>query len=186
MCVCGDQLLLIGLDWDSHTRLSKLDDSANKIDALVLAAAGLTRVGLGHRISQTLDKFMLHAVSQGALGVECRENDTRVLDILKTLDHTETRITCLCERAMMRELEGGCHVPIGVQSKLEGNTLKLNGMVASLDGKQYVEHSDQVDLDPESSLEKKQQVAETLGQGVAKKLVELGADKILEELSTSQ
>ena len=170
----------------SHTRLSKLDDPDNKIDALVLAAAGLTRVGLGHRISQTLDKFMLHAVSQGALGVECRENDTRVLNLLKTLDHTETRITCLCERAMMRELEGGCHVPIGVQSKLQGNTLKLHGMVASLDGNQYVEHSDQVDLDPESSLEIKQQVAESLGQGVAKKLVDLGADKILKELSTSQ
>ncbi|CDS11171.1 hypothetical protein LRAMOSA03434 [Lichtheimia ramosa] len=179
-------LEIVSVRGNIHTRLSKLDDPANKIDALVLAAAGLTRVGLGHRISQTLDKFMLHAVSQGALGVECRENDTRVLNLLKTLDHTETRIICLCERAMMRELEGGCHVPIGVQSKLEGNTLKLNGMVASLDGKQYIEHSDQVDLDPESTLEKKEQVAEALGQGVAKKLMQLGADSILKELSTSQ
>ncbi|KAI7854103.1 porphobilinogen deaminase [Circinella umbellata] len=166
-----------------HTRLSKLDDPENGLDALVLAAAGLIRVDLGSRINQTLNGVMLHAVSQGALGIECRANDARVLKLLKALDHEETRIVCTAERAMMRELEGGCTVPIGVQTTLEGDTLKLDGLVASLDGKQIAEFKDETKLDLSASLEAKEQVAGALGQSVAHALIKAGADVILKELN---
>ena len=167
----------------SHTRLSKLDDPENGLDALVLAAAGLIRVGLGSRINQTLNGVMLHAVSQGALGIECRANDARVLNLLKALDHEGTHIVCMAERAMMRELEGGCTVPIGVQTSLEGDTLKLDGLVASLDGKQIAEFKDEAKLDLSASLETKEQVAGALGQSVAQALIKAGADVILKELN---
>ncbi|KAI9248867.1 porphobilinogen deaminase [Phascolomyces articulosus] len=169
-----------------HTRLSKLDDPENGLDALVLAAAGLIRVGLGPRINQTLNGVMLHAVSQGALGIECRANDTRVLNLLKSIDDEATHIVCNAERAMMRKLEGGCTVPIGVHTSLEGETLTLDGLVASLDGKQVAEFKDQIKLDLTSSLETKEQVAAQLGTQVAEALLKAGADVILKELNSEK
>ena len=170
----------------SHTRLSKLDDPENGVDALVLAAAGLTRVELGSRISQILDGVMLHAVSQGALGIECRANDTRVLNLLKPLDHAETRLLCMAERALMRKLEGGCSVPIGVRTTLEGQTLTLDGLVASLDGQHVAQFKDQVTLDAAATSDNKQKTAEGLGTSVAQKLLDSGADAILKEISADK
>ncbi|KAI9476625.1 porphobilinogen deaminase [Zychaea mexicana] len=168
-----------------HTRISKLDDPENGVDALVLAAAGLIRVDLGGRINQYLDDAMLYAVSQGALAIECRANDARVKDLLKALDHLETRIVCTAERAMMRELEGGCSVPIGVKTTFKGDTLTLDGLVASLDGKQVAECKDQTTVDLAASMESKEAVAKELGVRVAQKLLSKGADVILKEISES-
>ncbi len=115
------------------TRLEKLD--SGDYDCLILAAAGLSRLGFGDRIHQLIpSEVSLHAVGQGALGIECVNNSPEVLEIIKTLEDTPTAQRCLAERSFLRELEGGCQVPIGVNSKIENQDLVLTGMVASLDG----------------------------------------------------
>ncbi|MDR9402126.1 MAG: hydroxymethylbilane synthase, partial [Halothece sp. Uz-M2-17] len=115
-----------------NTRLKKLDNG--EYDALVLAVAGLQRLGMGDRVSQAIpSEVSLHAVGQGALGIECREGDTRILDLLKAIEDPDTRDRTLAERSFLRELEGGCQVPIGVNSVIAGEQLTLTGMVASLD-----------------------------------------------------
>jgi hydroxymethylbilane synthase len=123
------------------TRLEKLD--AGEYDCLILAAAGLGRLGLGERIHELIDpSISLHAVGQGALGIECRLGDQGVLEQIKVLEHLPTARRCLAERAFLRQLEGGCQVPIGVNSSFEGpesdQQLVLTGMVAALDGKRLI------------------------------------------------
>ncbi|KAI8080012.1 porphobilinogen deaminase [Halteromyces radiatus] len=170
-----------------NTRLSKLDDPNGQYAAIVLAVAGLTRLNMTHRISHILSPSeSLHAVSQGALGVECRENDPVCTDLLVSLNHPLTRLVCTSERSLMRTLEGGCSVPIGVNSSYgDDHVLKLRGLVASLDGQTVVEHEDQISVDPSLSLESQYKLANDLGVTVANKLLELGADAILKELSHS-
>lgn len=119
------------------TRLAKLD--SGEFDAIILAVAGLQRLGMGDRIGQVLTpEVSLHAVGQGALGIECRGDDTEVLELLKAIEHPPTRDRTLAERAFLRELEGGCQVPIGVNSVIDGENLTLTGIVASVDGQQVV------------------------------------------------
>ncbi|WP_009633532.1 hydroxymethylbilane synthase [Synechocystis sp. PCC 7509] len=119
------------------TRLAKLD--SGEFDAIILAVAGLQRLGMGDRIGQILKpEISLHAVGQGALGIECRSDDTEVLALLKAIEHAPTRDRTLAERAFLRELEGGCQVPIGVNSVIDGENLTLTGIVASVDGQQVV------------------------------------------------
>jgi hydroxymethylbilane synthase len=120
--------------------LKKLDE-AEDYDAIILAVAGLKRLGWGDRIGEVLSQDVsLHAVSQGALGIECRDNDPRVLALLQTLTHETTSLRCTCERAFLRRLEGGCSVPIGVFSEFFPATkeLVLQGGVFSLDGSKQV------------------------------------------------
>lgn len=120
-----------------NTRMARLDDG--EYDALILAVAGLERLGMGSRIHQVLSmELSLYAVGQGALGIECRADDLEVLSLLKAIEHVPTRDRVLAERAFLRELEGGCQVPIGVSTQLDGNTLTLTGIVASVDGQQVV------------------------------------------------
>jgi hydroxymethylbilane synthase len=153
------------------TRLSKLD--AGEYDALILAVAGLHRLDLGDRIHQVIpDDVSLHAVGQGALGIECRGDDTEVLELLKALQHQPTADRCYAERAFLRELEGGCQVPIGVNTVLEGDTLTLTGIVASLDGKNLVK----------DSVSGAASDAEQLGTDLAHRLKQQGAQTILDEI----
>jgi len=153
------------------TRLEKLD--SGEFDCLILAAAGLGRLGLGERIHELIDpSISLHAVGQGALGIECREGDTAVLEQIKVLEHLPTARRCLAERAFLRELEGGCQVPIGVNTRFDGDTLVLTGMVASLDGQRLIR--DEVRGD--------QTNPEALGIELAHKLKDQGAGAILEEI----
>lgn len=120
-----------------NTRMAKLDEG--EYDALILAVAGLQRLGMGDHIHQVLPtELSLYAVGQGALGIECRADDLEVLSMLKAIEHIPTRDRVLAERAFLRELEGGCQVPIGVTTQLDGNTLTLTGIVASVDGQQVV------------------------------------------------
>lgn len=117
-----------------NTRLAKLDNG--EYDALILAVAGLKRLGMNERIHQILSpEVSLYAVGQGALGIECRADDVELLSLLKTIEHAPTRACVSAERAFLRELEGGCQVPIGVNTHLNGETLTLTGFVASIDGK---------------------------------------------------
>ena len=153
------------------TRLEKLDSGA--YDCLILAAAGLGRLGFADRIDQSIPgDISLHAVGQGALGIECVENQPEVMEIIKVLEHGPTSQRCLAERAFLRELEGGCQVPIGVNTRFEGDQLILTGMVASLDGKRLIrEQASGPSTDPES-----------IGLELATTLKGLGAGEILKEI----
>ena len=153
------------------TRLEKLD--SGDYDCLILAAAGLERLGFGNRIHQIIPgDISLHAVGQGALGIECVEDKPEVLEIIKVLEHTTTSRRCLAERAFLRELEGGCQVPIGVNSQVNNEDLTLTGMVASLDGKRLIrDEASGSAADPES-----------IGIELAGKLKQQGAGAILKEI----
>jgi hydroxymethylbilane synthase len=163
-----------------NTRLAKLDAEDSPFAGIVLAVAGLSRINMGHRVSQVLDPSLsLHAVSQGALGVECREDDARLVELLAPLNHYETRIRCASERSLMRTLEGGCSVPIGVNSRFEGRNLHLRGLVASVDGKQVAEDDAEIEIPDDADAES---YANQLGELVAKKLLDLGAREILDQI----
>ena len=157
------------------TRLEKLD--AGEYDCLILAAAGLGRLGLGDRIHELIDpSISLHAVGQGARGIECRLGDQGVLEQIKVLEHLPTARRCLAERAFLRQLEGGCQVPIGVNSSFEGpdtdQQLVLTGMVAALDGKRLIRDTVRGPAtDPEA-----------LGIELALLLRSQGAGEILEQI----
>lgn len=153
------------------TRLAKLD--AGEYDALILAAAGLERLGMGDRVHQILPKeISLHAVGQGALGIECRADDSEVLSLLKAIEHPETRDRCLAERSFLRSLEGGCQVPIGVNTEVSGENLTLTGIVASVDGQKFVK----------DTVTGKANNAEALGTELAQVLRQQGAQEILAEI----
>ncbi|MCU0524572.1 MAG: hydroxymethylbilane synthase [Elainella sp. Prado103] len=154
-----------------NTRLQKLD--AGEYDAIILAVAGLRRLNMADRIHQVISaEVSLHAVGQGALGIECRAEDSEILSLLKALEHPPTAYRCYAERSFLRELEGGCQVPIGVNTTIEGDTLKLTGMVASLDGQKLVK----------DSVEGATETAEALGIQLAHQLREQGAAEILEAI----
>ena len=114
----------------------------------------------------------LHAVGQGALGIECKSDDKKVLEIINVLEDKPTSQRCLAERAFLRELEGGCQVPIGVNSKIQNEQLCLTGMVASLDGERLIKDQYIGNIyDPEE-----------VGKELAKKLKQQGAEEILSEI----
>ena len=154
-----------------NTRLAKLD--AGEYDGIILAVAGLQRLNMSARIHQTLSAdISLHAVGQGALGIECREGDEEILKIVKALEDSATSERTTAERSFLRELEGGCQVPIGVNTSIEGDTLTLKGMVASLDGKQLLKET----------VSGNRSHATQLGIDLATKLRDLGAGDILAEI----
>ena len=153
------------------TRIEKLD--AGQFDCIILAVAGLRRLGFESRIHQIIpNEISLHAVGQGALGIECKSDDKKVLEIINVLEDKPTTQRCLAERAFLRELEGGCQVPIGVNSSIKNEQLHLTGMVASLDGERLIKDHNVGNInDPEQ-----------VGKVLAKKLKLQGADKILSEI----
>jgi hydroxymethylbilane synthase len=126
-------LRLIDLRGNVETRLRKLADEG--LDAVILAQAGLERLGLARRIGELLDPdWMLPAVGQGALGVECRADDTTTRALLAALDDGPTRQSVLAERALLRGLGGGCLVPVGARASVEGGHLTLQAAVLTADG----------------------------------------------------
>ena len=164
-------LEIIDLRGNVGTRLSKLD--AGNYDAIILASAGLKRLGLAERIRHTLEPVVsLPAVGQGALGLECRSQDQTVLDLILPLMHTETNACVRAERAFNAYLEGGCQVPIAGYATLENGQIHLEGRVGSVDG-QILLKAQQVGL-PEQ--------AEQLGVKLAQDLLAQGAGEILKAL----
>ncbi|MDY6903935.1 MAG: hydroxymethylbilane synthase [Thermodesulfobacteriota bacterium] len=164
-------LTIVPLRGNIDTRLSKLD--SGEMDAVILAAAGLTRLGFGNRITQYMDKtVMLPAVAQGALCIEIRENDLLIQPIVSTLEHRETRIAVTGERAFLRRLEGGCQVPMAAFAEIDGNTVSIEGLVADLDGSRLIR--DHVSGNPEAAAE--------LGVELAEKLLSVGAREILDTI----
>jgi len=151
--------------------------------ALILAAAGLVRLGLGDRISAYLtseDGGMLHAVGQGALGVEIREGDERIVALLEGISDRKAELACWAERSVMRTLEGGCSVPIGVETEwVSEEELRMKSVVVSLDG------SETVKADEKMTVRNKED-ADEFGRHVAKILVDRGAGKILEAITLNR
>jgi len=161
-------LKVVGIRGNVDTRLRKLDDG--EYDALVLAAAGLQRLGLKNRITALLKPpHMLPAVGQGALGIECREDDSRVLELLGHLNDHQTHQVIAAERAMLALLHGGCSVPVGGWGRIEDKKLVLDGLVGNLDGTQILKATASGELTD----------AEQVGQQVAEQLLAQGAADIL-------
>lgn len=157
------------------TRIRKLD--SGEFHAVILACAGLGRLGFVDRITSAIPTDeLLPAVGQGALGLETRQDDKETQEILKFLDHEQTAVTLKAERAFLKELGGGCQVPIAGYCRLLGNELIIQGLVAELDGSRIIKD------------EKKgpKQNAEEMGIQVARNLLESGAEKILDKIYGKQ
>ncbi len=154
-----------------NTRLRKLD--AGEYDAIILAAAGLIRLGFGERIRNliTIDDS-LPAIGQGAIGIECRQDDARVNALLQPLHHAQTASRVRAERAMNHRLEGGCQVPIGGHAVLEGDRLTLRGLVGTVDGSEIVR----------GEISGPAEDAASLGRALAEELLQHGAAEILRDL----
>ena len=120
-----------------ETRIRKLKE--DNLDAVILAAAGLNRLGFTDVVTELLDvDFSIPAIGQGALGLECRLNDQATIDALAFLNHPDTAAAVAAERALLKRCEGGCQVPIAAHGTVSGDTLTLVGFIASVDGKQSV------------------------------------------------
>ncbi|MDR0608765.1 MAG: hydroxymethylbilane synthase [Planctomycetaceae bacterium] len=155
-----------------ETRLRKLDQGG--YDALILAEAGLIRLGYSERICSFLEPpFFLPAVGQGAIGLEIRFDDYRTAEQIAFLCDTVTWVAVLAERAMLQKLQGGCIAPIAALGHVEGETLILHGRILSLDGKTMLETTRNASLQDDPKL---------LGISVADELIKMGADKLLEEI----
>jgi len=151
-----------------NTRMAKLE--RENLDGIILAAAGVIRLGWGDRITQRIPfEVSLPAVGQGSVGIEIRDGDPEVLALVKTLEHKESAYAILAERALLRKLEGGCQIPIGALGRVDGDKLILEGVVASLEGKDLVR----------SSITGTVNDAELLGVELANNLLAMGADEIL-------
>ena len=161
-------LEVAGIRGNVDTRLRKLDDG--QYDAVVLASAGLRRLGLESRVVELLGPpRMLPAVGQGALGIECREQDSYVLELLGLLDDYHSHHATLAERAMLALLHGGCSAPVGAWGRIEGDTLKLDGLVSNLAGSQVLRASGTGSADD----------ALAVGEQVARELLDQGAAEII-------
>lgn len=153
------------------TRLRKLKDG--EFEALVVAAAGLSRMGWTSEVTEYLPpEISLPAIGQGALGLEGRRDDTFVRDLVKALDDPVARTTVTAERALLERLEGGCQVPIAAHATLKGDTLMMDGLVASPDGRRLVR----------GSIQGPRGEARALGIRLAENLLAQGADRILTEI----
>lgn len=161
-------LRMLDVRGNVETRIRKLDDG--QYDALVLAAAGLERLGLQQRISAVLGPpLLLHAVGQGALGLECRESDQATRDLLARLSDPPTLAAITAERQVLAQLRAGCHAPVGVETAVRGETLRIQAVVLSPDGSQRREAECQGPLGD----------AARLGSELAQELIALGADSLI-------
>jgi hydroxymethylbilane synthase len=161
-------LHLANLRGNVDTRLRKL--AAGECDAIVLALAGVTRLKARDKVSEILStEIMLPAVGQGALGMETRSNDSATARLVAALNDAQTRACVTAERALLRELGGGCQVPLGAWARMEGSEITLDARVLSPDGEQDLRRTARAPLEH----------AETLGKRLGRELIEAGADRIL-------
>ncbi len=164
-------LSIVALRGNLDTRLKKLE--SENLDAIILAAAGMRRLGLADRITALLNENqMLPAVGQGALCIETRTDDPVVTPIVTTMEDADTRTAVTAERAYLKRLEGGCQVPLAGHAHATGGMVHITGLVAELDGRRLIRESAGGPADR----------AATIGQALAETLLGRGADKILESL----
>jgi hydroxymethylbilane synthase len=168
------QLSMLDVRGNVPTRLAKLD--RGEYDALVLARAGLQRLGLDHRVAETLDPAIVApAPGQGAIAVETRAGDLRVTALLHVIDHAPTRLATCAERALLSRLEGGCQAPIGALATWEDGTLALAGVAAAPGGERTVRGSSREPVRTEAE-------AEAAGIRLAEFLLGQGAAEILADV----
>jgi len=166
-------LNLVPLRGNLETRLKKLETEG--LDAIILAAAGLIRLGWSDRITEIIPpEILLPAMGQGAVGIETRKNDVDNQILLADMDDEETHYALDAERALVSQLEGGCNVPIGSFATLNGDQITLTGLVASLDGKTMYK-KELTDLRTN---------AVALGRKMGDELIEMGADRIMQEIKS--
>ncbi|MDA8078402.1 MAG: hydroxymethylbilane synthase [Nitrospiraceae bacterium] len=162
---------IVQLRGNLDTRIRKLDEG--QFDAIILAAAGVKRLGWAARLTEVLPPSVsLPAIGQGAVGIECRRGDEFINKLIAPLDHRETSICVRAERACLKRLEGGCQVPIAAHAQLEGGGLSLKGLVGSVTGDRIIS----------SDIAGRPEEAEVLGRRLAEDLLAKGADKILAEV----
>jgi hydroxymethylbilane synthase len=170
-------LTIVSLRGNLDTRLRKLADPAEGLDAIVLAAAGVRRLGLGERITQRLPTdIVLPAVAQGALCIELRRNDPFTAAMLAPLDHLPSRIAVRAERAFLHRLEGGCQVPIAAHANVDDGHVSICGLVAGLDGITIIRET----------LTGPVNAAGAVGKALAERLLDAGAHRILKEITAHE
>lgn len=154
-----------------QTRLKKMEEGY--CDAMIMAAAGLQRLNLDHYITEVIEpETVMPAVAQGAIAIEMRENDQEISSLLQKINHQTTWISILAERAFLRTLEGGCQVPLGCYSKIDGDKIILHGFVASTNGRQFIKDQTMGSIS----------APEACGIALAHKLAESGAKTILDQI----
>jgi len=167
-------LNLIPLRGNVETRIKKLETEG--LDAIILATAGLIRLGWGDKISEIISpEILLPAMGQGAVGIEARKHDVDNQILLADMDDENTHLALDAERAVVTQLEGGCNVPIGAFATIEGNEMTLRGLVASLDGKTLYK----------KELKGDKVNAVTLGNEMGNALLDMGGDKIMREINST-
>ena len=170
------------------TRLRKLDADDSPFDAIIIAAAGLLRLDLGHRITQYLDSSsggMLYAVGQGAIGLEARTDDVEMRRLLESIVDRRATLACTAERSLLRTLEGGCSAPLGVETSWlpppgDDDTLQMKALVVSVDG------TESVGLEMQVVGLRTAAQAERFGEDVAAELLRKGAGRILEAIQAKK
>jgi hydroxymethylbilane synthase len=167
-------IVILPLRGNLDTRIKKLD--SDELDAIILAAAGVKRLGLGNLITEYLNEdIMLPAVGQGALCIEIRKDDYNIAKFADSLDHSITRSVVMGERAFLKKLEGGCQIPIAGHGKAEDNMLTISGLVADPEGKIIIKEK----------LSGRLESSESIGTALAEKLLLRGAKKLLENLTAA-
>ena len=162
---------IVTLRGNLDTRLKKLDDGL--FDAIILASAGVKRLGYESRIAEILStEVSLPAIGQGAVGIECRTDDAFINNLILSLNHEETSVCVRAERAALKRLEGGCQVPIAAHAVLEGGRLFMRGLVGSVSGDRIIRGS--LDGNPAD--------AEAIGKSIAEDMLKRGAREILAEV----
>jgi len=175
----SSQLLKYRVDFEIHplrgnvdTRLRKVKEG--KYDAIILASAGLNRLGWASNITEEIsDEVLLPAMGQGALGIETRVDDATTYGFISVLNHEQTNYAVTSERSLVGRLDGGCQVPIGAYAKIEDNLITLKGLVASLDGEIIYRSTN---IGPVNDAIK-------IGRDLGSKLLKMGANEILEKLT---
>lgn len=164
-------LEIVDVRGNLDTRMRKAEQG--EVDAVILASAGITRMGWAERISHYISpRQMVPAVGQGAIGVEIREGDEFMAEVCEKLTHAQTHAAVAAERVVMRQLEGGCQVPIGAYARLEDGAFVMDAVVGSLDGDTILRHRLEGDIaDPEM-----------LGMQMVDALLTMGARKVLEQI----
>ena len=167
-------IVILPLRGNLDTRLKKLE--SGDMDAIIVAAAGVKRLGFEHKITEYLDEnIMLPAVGQGALCIETRENDSVIKPLIAALNHQQTRKVVLGERAFLCRLEGGCQIPIAAHGKIENNIFTLTGLVATVDGATIIK----------DTMSGPEEDSKRVGVKLAERLISMGAKKILEDLKNN-
>ncbi len=167
-------LKLIPLRGNLETRIKKLETEG--LDAIILAAAGLIRMGWENKISEIISpEILLPAMGQGAVGIETRKHDVENQILLADMDDENTHLALDAERAVVARLEGGCNVPIGAFATIEGDEMILRGLVASLDGKTLYKNE----------LKGNKVKAVALGNEMGNTLLDMGGDKIMQEIQST-